>query len=83
MYKFTVGASFQPALTGMPPGVLSEHASFARRLGDCVGGHGARAAPRRLMLASVFGEHALIQARSASKGMRVAVRCWTQISESR
>ena len=38
---------------------LPEHAALARRLGDSVGDDGAPAAPRRLMLASVFGEPAL------------------------
>ena len=41
------------------PGGLPEHASLARRLGDHVGDNGVRAAPRRLMLAPVFGEPAL------------------------
>jgi hypothetical protein len=45
---------------GAVPGGLPEHASLARRLGDSVGDDGAPAAPRRLMLASVFGEPALV-----------------------
>jgi len=45
----------------LSPGGLPEHASLARRLGDCVGDDGALAAPRRLMLASVSGEPALVE----------------------
>jgi hypothetical protein len=44
---------------GSEPGGLPEHAALARRLGDRVGDDGGRCAPRRLMLASVFGEPAL------------------------
>jgi hypothetical protein len=47
------------ALAGDAPGGLPEHAALARRLGDGVGDDGGRLAPRRLMLASVFGEPAL------------------------
>ena len=39
---------------GAPVG-LPEHAPLARLLGEGVRDDGARAAPRRLMLASVFG----------------------------
>jgi hypothetical protein len=49
------------ALADDAPGGLPEHASLARRLGDSVGDDGGRDAPRRLMLASVFGEPALDQ----------------------
>jgi hypothetical protein len=41
-------------------GGLPEHAPLARRLGDDVGDDGVRLAPRRLMLASVFGQPALV-----------------------
>jgi hypothetical protein len=44
----------------LPPVGLSEHASLARRLGDCVGDGGEPDAPRRLTLASVFEEPALV-----------------------
>jgi hypothetical protein len=49
------------ALADDAPGGLPEHASLARRLGDSVGDDGALLAPRRLMLASVFGEPALVE----------------------
>jgi hypothetical protein len=42
------------------PGGLPEHAALARRLGDCVWDDGALCVPRRLMLASVFEEPALV-----------------------
>ena len=44
---------------GLALGRLPEHAPLARRLGDRVRDHGALCAPRRLMLASVFGDSAL------------------------
>ena len=46
---------------GTPPGGLPKHAPLARRLGDRVGDDSARSPPRRLTLASVFGEPALVR----------------------
>jgi hypothetical protein len=58
-------SSYTYAPVGLP-----EHASLARRLGDRVGDDGARAAPRRLMLASVLGEPALLRVHASPKRKR-------------